>query len=203
MFVRDADNRTEVVQGRPAREETMRSQPALFVCVASLLSVSQAFAQDKPLAESSTTGSLTYGGKTHQVYAAAPVTSSRSIFKLKLADGSVILADRIPAGAKVLAETSVASAPDAMVVAQRERDYWSARDREVNSRLAKERDQEAQRKREAQLASLRELDSQQEVVVFRGGGRVRVNNSTLPAAYSAYTSPSLVRSSIATYGGAR
>jgi hypothetical protein len=203
MFVRVADNRTEVVQGRPAREETMRSQPALFVCVAALLSAGYAFAQDKPLVESSTTGSLTYGGKTHTVYAAAPVTSSRSIFKLKLADGSVILADRIPAGAKVLAETAVSSAPDASIVAQREREYWSARDREVNARLAKERDQEAQRQREVLLASQRELDSQQEVVVFRGSSRVRVNNSILPTAYSAYTSPSLVRSGIATYGGAR
>jgi hypothetical protein len=181
----------------------MRSQPTLCVCVAALLSAGQVFAQDKPLAESSTTGSLTYGGKTHVVYAAAPVTSSRSIFKLKLADGSVILADRIPVGAKVLAETPVSSAPDAIAVAQREREYWSARDREVNTRLSKERDQEAQRKREVQLASQRELDSQQEVVVFRGVRRVRVNNSTLPAGYSAYTSPSLVRSGIATYGSAR
>jgi hypothetical protein len=203
MFVRDADNRTEVVQGRPAREEAMRSKPAPLVLVATLISAGHGFAQEKPLAESSTTGSLTYGGKTHTVYAAAPATSSRSIFKLKLADGSVILADRIPAGAKVLAETAVSSAPDALVVAQRERDYWSARDREVNLRLAKERDQEAQRKREVQLASQRELDSQQEVMVFRGVGRVRVNNSTLPPAYSAYTSPSLVRSGIATYGSAR
>jgi hypothetical protein len=137
------------------------------------------------------------------VFAAAPVTSSRSIFKLKLADGSVILADRIPTGAKVLAETPVSSAPDAIAVAQREREYWSARDREINLRLAKERDQEAQRKREFQLASQRELDLQQEVVVFRGAGRVRVNNSTLPTGYSAYTSPSLARSGIATYGSAR
>ena len=174
-------------------------------CLAAL-AAGGAFAQDKPLGASTTTGSLTYAGKTHIVQAAAPTTeATRSIMKLRLPDGSVVLSDRVPPGAKILEQIAVAAAPDSILVAQRERDYWSARDRELNQRLVAERERDAQRQRAAasQAEALQERELGREVYIIHGVRRGRVNNSLVPTGYSAYTSSPGVRNGIASNGGTR
>jgi hypothetical protein len=181
----------------------------LVVCVVGLLGASLVLAQQADKGNGMVTGSLTYGGKTHTVQAQGSGTDSgRSIYKLQLADGTIVFSDRQPAGAKIIDTVPVVSTSDANIVAHREREYWRAREKELNQRIDAEREQEASRRRlanqrAAEQAQREGFENGSEVLILRGVRVARINNGVMPQGFAPYTSTPGVGGRIASAASGR